>query len=174
MMLRKWGKWLAVACVSLIAMQPGVPTAKAATNTGYPFSAGTLPSAALNSAFKNAYTCWYGPAARVPRGGSSPALAGMCWWNSAVAGQITLEYSTDTSGAHWVPFATLNTSTFAWTFASGVTVAVGSLTGQVAVANGGTGVGSASGTALDNITGFGFTGLIKRTGPGAYAAAISG
>lgn len=39
----------------------------------------------------------------------------------------------------------------------------------VTVANGGTNVTSASGTALDNITGFSSTGYLKRTGAGAYS-----
>lgn len=38
-----------------------------------------------------------------------------------------------------------------------------------AVANGGTGAATASGTALDNITGFASIGFIKRTGAGAYS-----
>lgn len=43
------------------------------------------------------------------------------------------------------------------------------LTGVVPVANGGTNASSASGTALDNITGFASTGFLTRTGAGAYA-----
>ncbi|WP_157646738.1 hypothetical protein [Burkholderia ubonensis] len=39
----------------------------------------------------------------------------------------------------------------------------------LAVSSGGTGVSSASGTALDNITGFSSTGFLTRTGAGAYA-----
>lgn len=42
-------------------------------------------------------------------------------------------------------------------------------TGTLAVARGGTGGGVASGTLLDNITGFASTGQIVRTGAGAYA-----
>jgi hypothetical protein len=42
-------------------------------------------------------------------------------------------------------------------------------TGTLAVARGGTGGGSASGTLLDNISGFASTGQIVRTGAGAYA-----
>ncbi len=54
----------------------------------------------------------------------------------------------------------------------------GSISGQVltfswastlAVARGGTGGGVASGTLLDNITGFASTGFLKRTGAGAYS-----
>lgn len=41
--------------------------------------------------------------------------------------------------------------------------------GTLGVAGGGTGASSASGTALDNITGFGSTGFIQRTGAGTYA-----
>ncbi|WP_124919497.1 hypothetical protein [Burkholderia cepacia] len=44
-----------------------------------------------------------------------------------------------------------------------------SLQTPVAVSNGGTGASSASGTALDNISGFTSTGLLERTGAGAYA-----
>lgn len=43
------------------------------------------------------------------------------------------------------------------------------LTGQVAVANGGTACATASGTCLDNITGFSSTGYQNRTGAGTYA-----
>lgn len=42
-------------------------------------------------------------------------------------------------------------------------------TGTLAVARGGTGGGTASGTLLDNITAFAGTGLIARTGAGSYA-----
>lgn len=42
-------------------------------------------------------------------------------------------------------------------------------TGTLAVARGGTGAGSASGTALDNISGFSSTGQLVRTGAGTYA-----
>lgn len=42
-------------------------------------------------------------------------------------------------------------------------------TGTLAVARGGTGGGTASGTLLDNITGFSSTGYLKRTGAGAYS-----
>jgi hypothetical protein len=41
--------------------------------------------------------------------------------------------------------------------------------GTLAVSRGGTGAGSASGTALDNITGFAATGQLVRTGAGTYA-----
>lgn len=44
-----------------------------------------------------------------------------------------------------------------------------SLQTPVAVANGGTGATAAGGTALDNISGFTSTGLLERTGAGAYA-----
>ncbi len=40
---------------------------------------------------------------------------------------------------------------------------------ELAVAHGGTGCASASGVCLDNISGFGSTGFLKRTGAGAYA-----
>lgn len=46
-------------------------------------------------------------------------------------------------------------------------------TGTLAVARGGTGGGSASGTLLDNITGFASTGFIQRTGAGAYTFSAS-
>jgi hypothetical protein len=42
-------------------------------------------------------------------------------------------------------------------------------TGALAVSRGGTGGGTASGTLLDNITGFSSTGFLTRTGPGTYA-----
>lgn len=44
-----------------------------------------------------------------------------------------------------------------------------SLSSALPVASGGTGAASASGTALDNISGFSGTGLINRTGAGAYS-----
>jgi len=43
------------------------------------------------------------------------------------------------------------------------------VTGTLGVGNGGTGGSSASGTLLDNITGFSSTGFIERTGAGAYS-----
>ena len=49
----------------------------------------------------------------------------------------------------------------------------GAVTGIVPVANGGTGVGSAGGTALDNISGFASTGVLQRTGAGAYSLLTS-
>lgn len=48
-------------------------------------------------------------------------------------------------------------------------VSIASLTGVLPVANGGTNSSSASGTALDNISGFSSTGFLTRTGAGAYA-----
>lgn len=48
-------------------------------------------------------------------------------------------------------------------------VSATALTGIVPVASGGTNCAAASGTCLDNITGFNSTGLIRRTGPGAYS-----
>lgn len=44
-----------------------------------------------------------------------------------------------------------------------------SIPNPLPVANGGTGGGTASGTLLDNITGFASTGILDRTGPGAYS-----
>lgn len=44
-----------------------------------------------------------------------------------------------------------------------------SLSSALPVASGGTGAASASGTALDNVSGFSGTGLINRTGAGAYS-----
>jgi hypothetical protein len=50
------------------------------------------------------------------------------------------------------------------------TAAVGAaLSLPVSVANGGTASSSASGTAVDNISGFGSTGMLARTGAGAYS-----
>lgn len=46
-------------------------------------------------------------------------------------------------------------------------------TGTLAVARGGTGGGTASGTLLDNITAFAGTGYMRRTGAGAYAFATA-
>ena len=48
-------------------------------------------------------------------------------------------------------------------------ISIATLTGVLTVANGGTNASSASGTALDNITGFSGTGFLTRTGAGAYA-----
>jgi hypothetical protein len=48
-------------------------------------------------------------------------------------------------------------------------VSISTLTGVVPVAKGGTNAASASGTALDNITGFAGTGFLTRTGAGTYA-----
>lgn len=48
-------------------------------------------------------------------------------------------------------------------------VSISTLTGVLPVANGGTNASSASGTALDNITGFASTGFLTRTGAGTYA-----
>lgn len=51
-----------------------------------------------------------------------------------------------------------------------LTVRLGSdISGTLPVANGGTGGGLASGTLLDNITGFSSTGFLTRTGAGTYA-----
>lgn len=48
-------------------------------------------------------------------------------------------------------------------------VSISTLTGVLPVANGGTNANAASGTALDNITGFSSTGFLTRTGAGTYA-----
>ena len=57
-----------------------------------------------------------------------------------------------------------------------IQLGTGDISGYVAppslplsVANGGTGTGTAGGTALDNITGFSSTGFMSRTGAGAYS-----
>lgn len=47
------------------------------------------------------------------------------------------------------------------------------ITGVLPVANGGTGQSTGNGTALDNISGLSFSGIVKRTGAGVYAAAVS-
>src|SRR5215831_9091979 len=52
---------------------------------------------------------------------------------------------------------------------SGTTPATIALTVPVTVANGGTNATSASGTAVDNISGFSSTGFLTRTGAGTYA-----
>ncbi len=62
-------------------------------------------------------------------------------------------------GATWFSIATLNSST-------GYTPAFAN---PLPVANGGTGGSSASGTLLDNITGFASTGILDRTGAGTYS-----
>jgi len=48
-------------------------------------------------------------------------------------------------------------------------VSLSGLSGTLPVANGGTNAATASGTSLDNITGFSGTGFLTRTGAGAYA-----
>lgn len=48
-------------------------------------------------------------------------------------------------------------------------VTLSAVTGTLAVSHGGTGASSASGTALDNISGFASTGFLTRTGAGTYA-----
>ncbi|UEP43143.1 hypothetical protein [Burkholderia sp. B21-005] len=50
-----------------------------------------------------------------------------------------------------------------------LTAATPAFTNPLPVSSGGTGVSSASGTALDNITGFSSTGFLTRTGAGAYS-----
>jgi hypothetical protein len=48
-------------------------------------------------------------------------------------------------------------------------ISIATLTGVLPVANGGTNASTASGTSLDNITGFSGTGFLTRTGSGTYA-----
>ncbi|MCK1445432.1 hypothetical protein IVB43_23895 [Bradyrhizobium sp. 48] len=59
------------------------------------------------------------------------------------------------------------------TNATGLPIIAGT-TGTLSVARGGTNCGAASGTCLDNITGFASTGLINRTGAGTYSFAAPG
>src|ERR1700761_551177 len=59
-------------------------------------------------------------------------------------------------------------STGASSAPSWASVSAAALTGILPVVNGGTNASSASGTALDNISGFSSTGFLKRTGAGAY------
>jgi hypothetical protein len=51
----------------------------------------------------------------------------------------------------------------------GTPIGTAYMTGVLRVANGGTAASSASGTTLDNITGFASTGFLTRTGAGTYA-----
>lgn len=50
---------------------------------------------------------------------------------------------------------------------------IATFTIPIAVSSGGTGVGVAGGTALDNITGFASTGFLTRTGAGAYTFQVA-
>lgn len=81
------------------------------------------------------------------------------YWN------VLAQKGTDGNGNGTVTSITAGTG-----LSGGVITSTGtlSLTAPVTVALGGTGVTSASGTALDNITGFASTGFLKRTGSGTY------
>ncbi|HUC70368.1 MAG TPA: hypothetical protein VMS01_04170 [Stellaceae bacterium] len=71
----------------------------------------------------------------------------------------------------WSPVGTLTSVTCGTGLSGGTITTTGtcSITAPVTVALGGTGSISASGTALDNITGFSGTGLVNRTGAGTYS-----
>lgn len=95
-----------------------------------------------------------------------------------VTGALAL-FSALTFGATLGPVQLLNptgstagqaiVSTGAATAPAWGTVSAAALAGILPIANGGTNAGAASGTALDNITGFAGTGFLKRTGAGAYS-----
>lgn len=91
----------------------------------------------------------------------TPCVAGSRALNTLIPGTV--------NGSNLTPVAAgtgLNVST-ADSGALNPTIA---LTVPVVVANGGTNCVAASGTCLDNITGFGTTGILQRTGAGAYTA----
>lgn len=84
--------------------------------------------------------------------------------NSAVASGTALDNITGFSGTGLMR----RTGAGAYSFGTAVSLTA-EVTGVLPVANGGTNSAVASGTALDNITGFSSTGLMQRTGAGAYS-----
>jgi hypothetical protein len=89
--------------------------------------------------------------------------------NSAVASGTALDNITGFSGTGLMR----RTGAGAYTFGAAVNLTT-EVTGTLPVANGGTNSNSASGTALDNITGFSGTGIMRRTGAGTYTFGAAG
>lgn len=87
---------------------------------------------------------------------SLPALAQFTPGQVLTAAQLNSQFSL------YVPLA-------GGTLTGPLTVPTLTLTNALAVASGGTNCAAASGTCLDNITGFNSTGLIRRSGSGAYS-----
>ncbi len=82
--------------------------------------------------------------------------------NCTSASGTCLDNITGFSSTGYIKRASAGTYTFA------ATVPVADISGTLPVANGGTNCAVASGTCVDNISGFATTGYLKRTGAGTY------
>ena len=105
--------------------------------------------------------------------GTAGSTVGSVAFANATSGTITVQPTTGALGSSTIILPAVSDT--AVTLAATQTLTNKSIaaseinSGTLAVAQGGTNSGSASGTALDNITGFASTGLLNRTGAGAYA-----
>ncbi|UEC03983.1 hypothetical protein [Burkholderia vietnamiensis] len=97
---------------------------------------------------------------------SSGAVAGIITFTS---GQVLTASALNNNFSAVVPLAGGVTLTGPLTIPTLTVTGSLSLSSALAVVSGGTGVTSASGAALDNITGFSGTGLLTRNGAGSYS-----
>lgn len=135
--------------------------------TGLSFSGGPITGSG---------TLTLGGTLGVANGGTGAAtLTGYLKGNgsSAFTASATIPASDIASGAALTKTDDTNVTLTLGGSASSALLAAASLSlgwaGTLSVARGGTGTGTASGTALDNITAFASTGHLVRTGAGAYA-----
>ncbi len=132
---------IVLALALILRLAPALASQATLVTPGPPLPMTGLASF-LNAAFLSIGSCNSGNSAPV-NGTGGAAFAGECWINTTSNPWVFSYYD----GANWVEFGSLNTSTHVWT---GINCA------------------PASGTCLDDITGFSSTGFLTRTGAGTY------
>ena len=101
--------------------------------------------------------------------GGNTAFSGAYTFTGTLSNNTSVTFPTSgTLATTGSTVASFSAGTTGFTPSSATTGAV-TLAGTLGIANGGTNASTASGTSLDNITGFSSTGFLTRTGAGTYA-----